>query len=213
MDQIREENQSAVLSEWFHKYGMIAVTAAVGLALLIYGLSQAMQPEEPSIEIITPGESQEGKTNEIWVDVAGSVTNPGVYKLQAGSRVGDAIIAAGGMKESADKQWIGQTLNLAAELKDGQKIYIPDTSVKADVGNETGQPSDHPMSDLSAGSSKLININSASQEQLETLWGIGESRARVIMANRPYASPEELKLKAKIPDNVYEQIKDQISVY
>jgi len=59
----------------------------------------------------------------------------------------------------------------------------------------------------------MININTASASELDSLWGIGESRADSIIANRPYGNVDELESKAGVPSNVMERIKDQVSVY
>src|SRR5699024_10041342 len=84
------------------------------------------QQEETTLkEEKNSGESQEAEdiqeeTSAIWVDVSGAVKNPGVYKLENGARIFQAIEAAGGFSEDADPQW----LNQAAEISDGEKFFV-----------------------------------------------------------------------------------------
>jgi competence protein ComEA len=142
---------------------------------------------------------------EIVVDVAGAVERPGVYTLGGGARTGDALVAAGGLAASADRAWVAQTLNFAAPIKDGEKIYIP---AVLQASNSAGQ--DISSSDRQTG---RTNINTAGVAELDALPGIGAVRAQAIVDNRPYASTEELVTKAKIPESIYAKIKDQLTIY
>ena len=111
---------------------------------------------------------------------------------------------------------VSKNINLAQKLQDSSKIYIPSQKEVrqfggpglSTVGEGGGQIAG--VSGLAAGK---ININTASQAQLESLWGIGEKRAADIIANRPYQSIDELVTKAKIPKSVVEKIKDKIAIY
>lgn len=104
---------------------------------------------------------------QIWVHVCGEVKNPGVYSLSAGSRVFDAIEAAGGFTKKADET----SLNLALTLEDEGKIYV------AEKGKEDDKAG-------AADSSGKVNLNTATLEELMTLPGIGEVRARAILSFR-----------------------------
>lgn len=146
-------------------------------------------------------ELKEDGEGTITVDVAGSVVNTGVYTLPSGSRMQDALIAAGGLSASADREWVGKVLNLAAKLTDGQKIYIP-----------TKNQNYAEVTDGSSNSSS-VNINTASQVQLEKLPGIGPVTAQKIIDRRPYSDVSELLSKKVVGKKVFEQIKDRISVY
>jgi competence protein ComEA len=132
------------------------------------------------------------------------VEKPGVYKLPGGSRIGDALVVAGGLAGDADRNWVGQTLNLAELVKDGQKIYIPRQSENSEGQKIGGSDSQN---------SGKVNINKASVSELDGLSGIGETRAQAIVEGRPYTATEEIVEKAKVPKSVYENIKDQLSVY
>lgn len=154
-----------------------------------------------------------GKPKEVVVHVAGAVIRPGVYHLPEGSRVVDAVEAAG---LAGDARL--DLINLAAPLMDGQKVPVPgeqDTGLQAAA--LTGGTA------LSTGASGMfgvpttVNINTADQVQLETLPGIGPSLAgRIIQyreTNGPYRSPEDIKNVSGIGDKRYEQLKSLISVY
>ncbi len=190
--------------EWLKQYGLLAGVGVVGLGLLGYGLWGEIMPEKSTVEIIKESENQSTK-GEIVVDVAGAVEKTGVYKLPSGARIGDAIVMAGGLAADADREWVAQTLNLAKEIKDQEKIYIPSIA-RVDPLQSEG-------STLGLQKSGKININTASLGELDQLPGIGEVRAQAIIANRPYGSTEELVSKAKIPQSVYDKIKDSLSIY
>ena len=198
--------------EFVQKFWLPMVVAVVGLGILIYGLWGVAGGEGSKVEIISGAQSSEhslsqgSELGDIVVDVAGAVVNPGVYKLQSGSRVGDALVMAGGLAEGADRDWVSQTLNLAEVVKDGGKIYIP---ARQQIGESASQPD----SQLVSQKSGKININTASQAELDALVGIGAARAVAIIASRPYANTEELVSKAKIPQSVYDKIRDSISIY
>jgi competence protein ComEA len=176
----------------------------VGVGCLLYGLWGVIWPEPAVVEIVQSSSIENG--GEIVVDVGGEVITPGVYKLPTGARIGDALVLAGGLSAEADRQWVAQMMNLAQEIKDGGKIYIP-------TMNKTNNQIPITNNQTISNQTKTININTASTAELDTLVGIGEVRAQAIVANRPYGSTEELVSKAKIPEGVYEKIKDQVSVY
>lgn len=184
----------------------MAALGVVGTLMLVYGLWGEMSQEKATVEIIRADTAPgcHGETcQEVVVDVAGAVGKPGVYQLPAGARIGDALVACGGLSAEADREWVAVTLNLAQEVKDGQKVYIPKRS--EDSGREVvGEPESR---------RGKVNINTASGSELESLWGIGEARAEAIAANRPYSLTEEIVSKAKIPQSVYDKIKDQIAIY
>ena len=152
------------------------------------------------------GEAEE-LGSKLVADVAGAVIKPGVYELKAGARINEALIAAGGLGEVADREWVEKNLNLAAKVTDGQKIYIPSRE-------ESNTNKDSPRSTLQGLSLKeKININTASSAELDTLWGVGEATAKKIIDSRPYGAVEELLTKKAVKNNVYEAIKDSVSVY
>ncbi len=176
--------------------------ALVGLILIGIGLlsTSLLQENRSSIEIL-PAEERSEET--LFVDLEGAVEKPGLYELPVEARMNDLLIRAGGLSASADREWVEKNLNLAQKLADGAKIYIPNQG-ESEVGEVAGS---------SVIVSEKININSASASELDALWGIGEARAGVIIDNRPYQTVEELLSKKIVPENVYERIKDEITVY
>lgn len=211
------EGRAQNLEQFLSEHRGTALMATLGVFLLGIGVLSAvvvsLKQSEPKIEIISLDESVE-ESREIVVDVAGAVEEPGVYRLVKGSRVNEALVAAGGLAADADRNWVARYVNLAQELSDGIKIYIPA------VGEQhvaQGSPATSVLGsqegNVGMDSSGKLNINTASAGELIGLWGIGEKRAQAIIENRPYSSIEELTDKRVIPSNVYEQIKDEISVY
>jgi len=148
------------------------------------------------------------------IEVSGAVETPGVYKLSTNARVEDALIAAGGISADADRNWMEKTLNRAAKITDGQKIYIPRINEQtggASANNATGY-----QSTSSVGGSDFantVNVNTASQKELESLWGIGPVTAQNIIEQRPYSTIEELLNKKILKTNVYETNINKLSVY
>jgi len=192
--------------EIWAKYRLAVIVGLIGLILLALGILAIFLTTQgqPQIKIL-PFDSAQGEpaslvTGTILVDLRGAVQNPGVYELPEDSRINDLLIRAGGLAADADRVWLDKNINLAQKLTDGVKIYLPSLS----------EPLRSPVQRDEVGK---ININTASAAQLDALWGIGEARAKVIIAGRPYQTVEELITKAKIPKNVFEKIKNEITVY
>lgn len=150
----------------------------------------------------------------ITAEIAGEVLKPGVYKLSDGSRIDDILIVAGGFSQDADRIWTNKYLNRAAKLIDGQKVYIPKNGEQSGGGTAKKSGGDQSVSSIfSSDSNTLININLASLSQLDTLPGIGPVYGQNIIDHRPYSNVEELLSKGVLKKNVFEKIKDSISVY
>lgn len=199
--------------EILEKYKFQISIGLLGLILLGLGvIFFRAEQETPKVEIIS---DQSSSPATIFVDLQGAVQKPGVYELPADSRINDLLIRAGGLAASADRDWVSKNINLAQKLTDGIKIYIPTYDEVKKFGgpglSTTGE--EGVVAGTSAQTSGKININTASQSQLESLWGIGPARAKAIILNRPYQTIEELLTKAKIPKNVFETIKEKITTY
>ena len=153
----------------------------------------------------TEREDAENPPASLLVHVDGAVFVPGVYELPAGSRTNDAVLAAGGLCEDADTT----SLNLAAELHDGEKVHVPS------VG-EGSATSDAPLSGSGPAESALININTADVATLDELPGVGESTARAIVEDReahgPYTSPEDLMRVSGIGEKKFAKLEAMICV-
>ena len=135
------------------------------------------------------------------VDVEGAVVEPGVHTVSAGGRVADAIAAAGGYSTEVDIAAAARALNLAEHLVDGQKIHVPARGEVTIIPGATSAPG-----------GGLIDINHASQEQLESLPGIGPVTAAKIIAARPFGAIDELDSRDVVGPSVMEQIRDLITV-
>lgn len=146
------------------------------------------------------------ETGELIVDISGAVNKPGVHKLTSGSRVNDAIIAAGGLTNDAD----AKRINLAAKVSDGQKIHIPSVN---DPVSSASQSRVSGVNDTgsSYGESGLINVNSATEAELDKLPGVGPVTAGKIINGRPYSSVEELLSRKVVNSSTFEKIKGLVS--
>jgi competence protein ComEA len=208
----------------FAKEHFVAVLVGVcGLVFLVYGFVSLYYVGDTEEDIVfaskesdqASASKQENpeKQKVIMVDIAGAVAKPGVYNLPSDSRVQDLILAAGGISPNADRQKVAQTLNLAAPLTDGAKLYIPIVGEQM-VTSSGGSENSSAASQSTLGSTTaLININTAETSALEELPGVGEVTAGKIIENRPYASVEELLEKKAVGEATFEKIKDQVSVF
>jgi competence protein ComEA len=148
---------------------------------------------------------------QLVVDVQGAVVRPGVIHLPAGSRVGDAIEAAGGFGPRVAAERVGRELNLAALLRDGDQILVPsrdDSTIPAGAGGGGGS------SGASPGTGP-IDLNRATATELDALPGIGPVTANKIIAardERPFASVDELRSRKVVGAATFDKIKDLVVV-
>lgn len=143
----------------------------------------------------------------LMIYIVGEVIHPGVYPLPQESRINDAVLAAGGLTENANQVQI----NLAGKLKDGQKVIIP--SIDDNIPLEINEPrSDH----NEVNDNYLININSATQSELEKLPGIGPGKASQIITyrseNGPFDSIEDIQKVPGIGMQIFRQIETYLTV-
>ena len=155
---------------------VVLVLAAVAVAHVLSGAAAASDFEISSSESPTLEASDERESEVVFVHVSGEVQNPGLYQMESGLRVADAVNAAGGFTDEADES----SCNLARVISDGEHIIIPSTEDAA----LPGSTSDKPLGAVSATPNVPVNINTATAEQLEALPGIGSSTARKIVVNR-----------------------------
>lgn len=207
------------MSNWeeiFLKYRYPLLILLAGLILALSGffiVKSGLTSSSTKVEVLTASTSgQAGQ--EIAVEIAGEILSPGVYKLPAESRVEDLLIISGGFTADADRIWTDRYLNRAAKLTDGQKVFIP--SIKEQSGvlsakNGTGDQT--ASSTFSSDSNVLINVNTASLAQLDSLPGIGPVYGQSIIEHRPYSNVEELLSKGALKSSVYQKVKDLVSIY
>lgn len=150
-------------------------------------------------------------SNSIVIDISGAVNSPGVYSLPEGSRLTDAIQMAGSFSAQVSWEYIHRSLNLAKPIKDSDKIYIPFAGEAPDnSANVSESLSSISASPDSTTKSSLMDINSASLKELDSLPGIGATRAQAIIDGRPYQKVQELLDRKILSKNVYEEIKEKL---
>lgn len=194
-------------------YSLVGVMAGFALAGLLLFISRAPAGEPIMLQ---PAPTKQ----PIAVHIIGAVPRPGLYEFAEGARIQDAINAAGGLLASANVE----TINLAALLEDGQQLNIPykageEPSITSNDGSNTddsslvlpGSTGTPEVSDT-----ELININTASLEELDSLDGIGPTVAQRIIdyrdENGPFQTIEDILNVPGIGPATFDQIKDQITV-
>lgn len=198
-----------------------------GLLYLCFGQGKRSDPEadvvsleclnnaEPTISIemdrqeerTTEEKVPEDEKNQIVIHVCGNVNMPGVYTVKEGTRVVDAIAAAGGFHELAAVDYVNQALI----LNDGQQIYIPS---QEEV--QKGAVKELALTLPSTAFLGKVNINHATKEELLSLPGIGEAKAERIIAYRKehngFQTIEDILQISGIKEAVYNKVKDRITV-
>ncbi|MBO4980465.1 MAG: helix-hairpin-helix domain-containing protein [Lachnospiraceae bacterium] len=179
---------------------LLSCLAGCGVQDTALVLSKAEESGGSTVETGMPDKADEWQdTAYICVYVCGEVAEPGVVELPLGSRVEDALLAAGGFTEAAHREYV----NLAAKVSDGQKIYFPGVAEAEEWKREAA-----------LSSADTVDINRASLEQLCTLPGIGEARGAAIIAYREehgdFQKPEDLMKVPGIKQAAYEKLKDRI---
>ena len=160
--------------------------------------------EEQQEEDVLSDETEEMRSDSgqnVFVYICGEVVSPGVYEVTADSRIWDVLLEAGGFTEEASLE----SVNLAERVEDGMQITIPSLSAAEEMKKEAER--------RAAG---LVNINTASKEELCTIPGIGESRAEAILQYREarggFSHVEEIMQVDGIKEGLYTKIRDKIYV-
>jgi competence protein ComEA len=195
----------------------IAVACAVGAFLLAIGGGEGavrVDGGAPLADTTSAGTEGSGgiegagQGGDLVVEIVGAVRQPGVYRLPAGSRVGALLEAAGGYGPRVDTVRAERELNLAAPLRDGDQVRVPsrDDSAPASTSSGTGS---------STGTPAVVDLNHATQAELEALPGIGPATAQKIIAAReeaPFATVEELRSRGILGEKTFEKLRELVTV-
>lgn len=177
---------------------VFAVLGAIAIGIAV-AVVRARAPTPVPIAVVAEESAIPTAPVFVYVDVAGAVQKPGVVRLSLGTRVGDAIAAAGGPAPEAD---LG-ALNRAALLRDGVRVYVPrigETPPAGSIGSDV---------------ETSIDLNHASVAELESLPGIGPATAaRIIRSreSRPFAKLEELQTRGLVTARVLADIRDLLTL-
>ncbi len=184
------------MAEWLERHRSTLATALVVLvAVAAFAVLQV--PRRPALQVTAPASPPTPPS--IKVHVVGAVQSPGVYQLAADARVEDGLKAAGGPVPSADLS----SLNLAAPLKDGQQLAVPEVGTSSASAPPAVQ-------------STKLDLNRASMADLDALPGIGPVTAQKLVEYRTkqgrFNSIDELKDAKLLTSSTFEKIKDLIEV-
>ncbi|HEM5311246.1 TPA: helix-hairpin-helix domain-containing protein [Streptococcus suis] len=202
----------------------IALPAVAGLLIATFlifsqpaksdqtGLTDFSQPQQSSssqeqLEEVSTEASEE--SSQLVVDVKGAVVKPGLYTLEADARVNDAVEAAGGLTSQADPK----SINLAQKLSDEAVVYVASKDENISVVASTTASSAMSQEEKST---SLVNLNTATEADLQTISGIGAKRAADIIAYREtnggFKSVDDLNNVSGIGDKTMESIRPYVTV-
>lgn len=212
-----------ILKKWSKKQVSVLVGSGLLICLLITGMfvwntsedeevmtnAQLLQQASPKEE-----NAQEQVQEEVVkkVDVKGAILKPGVYLAEKDERILDMIEKAGGFTAKADQN----AVNLAQRVEDQMLIYVPTKgeNPSAIISPTNGAPSS--VGTAATNGEEKVNLNSATEDALQTIQGIGPAKAKAIIQYRTekgrFSSIEELKEVSGIGDKTFEKMKDQITI-
>jgi competence protein ComEA len=182
--------------------GAFAVAASGTGSVTVDGGTLLAGSDEPT------GDASASSGAQLVVELAGAVVEPGVYRLPAGTRVGEAIERAGGYGPRVDAERATRELNLAGVLADGDRVLVPSRD----------DPPEHviaPASQGAGGTAGLIDLNSATQTELESLPGIGPVTAGKIIAAReeqPFTNVDELRGRGLVGEKTFASLSALVTV-
>jgi competence protein ComEA len=205
---------------------ILILLAVISLFLSVKYWSAGQQPQAEMVKIsdgISALEVNKLSTNSngsstlqskyVKADISGAVKSPGVYELRSTATVSELIAKAGGYSASADQSYISRFVNLAKTVVNEDKIYIPSRNEShllellaksINASSQSTTPGDVPTG--------KVNLNSATEAELETLPGVGPSTAQKIIAGRPFSKIEDLMNVSGIGQITFDKLKDLISV-
>src|SRR5213594_2486611 len=175
------------------------ILAAVALALVAAGACLARPTPRAAAVEVTAATPAPTTPPPIVVDVQGAVARPGVYRLASGTRVADALAAAGGFLPEADPAG----LNRATPLRDGARVYAPTRGEAAPAGA------------IGTESERVLDLNRASAQELTSLPGVGPATADRIVRSRekaPFHSVDELQTRGLVSARVLADVRDLVAI-
>lgn len=212
--------------EKIKQYKLALVIALIGVVIAGFMMLQREQKQENNIQQLMEqtsyssssktekskqrSENDQGDKNEgmVTVDVKGAVKKPGVYQLKSSSRVYDALVKAGGMTDEADLK----SINQAQKLVDEAVVYVAKVGENV-VDVTTNTSASTATSQAKAG---LVNLNTATEADFQTISGIGQKRAQDIIAyreaNGKFKSVDDLKNVTGIGAKTLEKLKEYVTV-
>lgn len=218
METQGNEDVPAMLARVWKMYHIPVILGSVSILFIVISLTVLIKSTQTSTPITFSSQSEATVAGvmsgvSLVVDVAGAVQKPGVYSLVSGSRVEDAIIAAGGLSNEVDNDRLSKVVNRAAKLSDGAKLYIPKIGDRDDTSyNRIVQRDESSTSHNTQYSINTVSVNAASQSELEALNGVGPATAKKIISGRPYTRLEELVTKKAIGQALYDKLKAQLTL-
>jgi len=180
--------------------GLLVLAGVLILAGGVLLLSRLRPSGAEEIAVVEETPAAPARTAEpmVIVDVAGAVAQPGVYRLAAGARVVDALLAAGGMTGEADLL----ALNKAAPIRDGMRIFVPRPGEVVPAGS------------LASDAERKVDLNHANASELESLPGVGPATAARIVRSRnarAFAKIEDLQTRGLVPPRTFADIRDLVT--
>jgi competence protein ComEA len=196
-----------------------AVILDGGSAMPVPGASgDSESPGGAAGEDAAPGTVDASPGGQLVVEIVGAVPKPGVFRMPNGSRVGDLVAAAGGYGPRVDTARAERELNLAATLHDGDQVRVPSRDdVPAAAPDGTAATPGGAAAPGSAGApgGAPVDLNRATQAELETLPGVGPATALKIIAAReeaPFAAVEELRTRRVLGEKTFEKLREHVAV-
>lgn len=221
MQETQNKERSKKMFNWIKSnkmYVLMGIVVVIAFGIYLFIPLENKELEETSSEWVM-SETEEGKNIEVdsdtsdsrkdkeetvWVDIKGAIGRPGVYEVRVGERAVDVIELAGGLLDIADKNQV----NLAMKVVDEMVLYIPS------IGESD---EDMPTMVTLTKQDSTLNLNTASETELQTLPGIGPSKASAIIEYREtigsFKTIEDLMEISGIGNKTFEKLKEHISVY
>lgn len=218
----------SIFTVFFRRYPLELTAIGIGIIFIISGivlLRQHFNGMSQAVEVVSIPKDPPKNQELFIVEAAGAVVKPGVYTMSPDERVHDLIQKAGGFTGDAAKA-VQEELNLAAHLEDTGKIFIP-TEYQYQVGTRLFYTSQHSHGIVFTGEVQeisedtfqedvspalaVIDINTATQSELDTLPGIGQKTAEKIIGGRPFSSLDDMVAEKVVNRSVADTLQDLVT--